>query len=264
MKLSISNIAWDKQQDEQVYRLMCRYGFSGLEIAPTRVFGDAPYDMCQEAVLWSTAIKKDYSFSISSMQSIWYGRTEKLFGSEEEKRVLLAYTKKAIRFAEAIGCRNLVFGCPKNRCISDDSDMGTAIDFFREIGEYARKHDTVVGMEANPRIYGTNFINDTMSALELIKEVDSDGFLLNLDIGTMIENREPVNILCDQVGYINHVHISEPFLKRIERSQMHCHIKTVLQNEGYGGFMSVEMGKVEEYADIVQVIRYVSEMFLDK
>lgn len=38
MKLSISNIGWDAEQDEAVYRLMGAYGFSGLEIAPTRIF----------------------------------------------------------------------------------------------------------------------------------------------------------------------------------------------------------------------------------
>lgn len=54
-----------------------------------------------------------------SMQSIWYGRTEKLFGTEEERNLLLDYTKSAVDFAAAIGCKNLVFGCPKNRCIPE-------------------------------------------------------------------------------------------------------------------------------------------------
>ena len=48
-------------------------------------------------------------FSVASMQSIWYQRTEKLFGSEAERETLLSYTKQAIDFAEAAGCPNLVF-----------------------------------------------------------------------------------------------------------------------------------------------------------
>ena len=49
MKLSISNIAWDGSQDGKVYELMIWYGYSGLEIAPTRIFPEAPYSKNTEA-----------------------------------------------------------------------------------------------------------------------------------------------------------------------------------------------------------------------
>ena len=42
MKLAISNIAWETGEDEQVYALMRKYGYSGLEIAPTRFFERDP------------------------------------------------------------------------------------------------------------------------------------------------------------------------------------------------------------------------------
>ena len=35
MKLSISNIAWDSENDKKVYELMKKYSYEGLEIAPT-------------------------------------------------------------------------------------------------------------------------------------------------------------------------------------------------------------------------------------
>ena len=43
MKLAVSNIAWKEQHDEAVYALMRHYGFTGLEIAPTRFFPEVPY-----------------------------------------------------------------------------------------------------------------------------------------------------------------------------------------------------------------------------
>ena len=88
------------------------------------------------------------------MQSIWYGHQEKIFGSKEERRVLVKYTKKAIDFAEIIGCKNLVFGNPKNRDTDDVlGNYPTAIDFFREIGDYALEHHTTIAIEPNPTIY---------------------------------------------------------------------------------------------------------------
>ena len=44
MKLAVSNIGWSAEQDEAVFALMKEYGFDGLEIAPTRIFTDAPYE----------------------------------------------------------------------------------------------------------------------------------------------------------------------------------------------------------------------------
>ena len=43
MKYSISNIAWSKEYDNEMYAFLKQQGIEGLEIAPTRIF-DKPYD----------------------------------------------------------------------------------------------------------------------------------------------------------------------------------------------------------------------------
>ena len=85
MKLAISNIGWKMQQDEAVYEMMQKNGFSGLEIAPTRIFPQNPYEDLSAAREWAATLKKQYGFVIPSIQSIWYGKQEKLFGTEEER-----------------------------------------------------------------------------------------------------------------------------------------------------------------------------------
>lgn len=261
MKLSISNIAWSKEDDERVYALMKKYGYSGLEIAPTRIFPENPYADLESAKKWSEELKKEYDFSIPSMQSIWYGRQEKIFGTAEERAILLSYTRKAIDFAVAVGCGNLVFGCPRNRNLPEGADLSTAISFFKELGEYARLRGTTIGMEANPTIYNTNYINDTKAALKLIKEVDSPGFLLNLDVGTMLQNKEDVKELIENVRYINHVHISEPGLKVIEEREVHKDLCKILRKESYYGFISIEMGKTDDISKIERILKYIRSVF---
>lgn len=261
MQLSISNIGWASEQDKTVYLLMKKYGFEGLEIAPTRIFPNSPYENINQASIWADEMKKLYGFTVPSMQSIWFGRKEKLFGTEEERSILLEYTKKAIDFAAAVNCGNLVFGCPKNRYISNMDDLKAGIDFFKVIGDYAADRKTVIGMEANPAIYNTNYINDTVSALELIEAVASAGFLLNLDVGTMIQNEEQVEELNGKVKLINHVHISEPELKPIQKRELHTRLRDVLIAENYRGFISVEMGKTGDLQDIENTLKYVKETF---
>lgn len=261
MKLSISNIGWQAGQDEAAYELMRKYGFTGLEIAPTRIFPDAPYARLPEAEAWAQELGKQYGFCVPSMQSIWFGRQEKIFGTAREREILTDYTKRAVDFAEAVGCKNLVFGCPRNRSLPEGADPETAIAFFREIGDYAAAHAAVIAMEANPPIYNTNYMNDTLSALELVERVDSGGFLLNLDVGTMIQNEERVEELTGRVHLINHVHISEPGLRPVERRELHKDVKKLLEKERYAGFVSVEMGKTEDFSRIETVMRYVTEVF---
>ena len=261
MKLSISNIAWESGNDKKIYNYMREFGFTGLEIAPTRIFPVDPYSCFKEAKEWKESISEEYGFHVPSMQSIWYGRTENIFGGQEERNVLAEYTKSAIHFAAEIGCGNLVFGCPKNRNIPKEGNPDAVIPFFRELADYARVKGTVIGMEANPAIYNTNYINDTWSALELIGKIGSDGFRLNLDVGTMIQNNETLEVLKGQVSLVNHVHISEPNLRPIEKRDIHQGLADLLRQEKYQGFVSIEMGKVVDITIIKRTMEYIREVF---
>lgn len=261
LKLAISNIAWSLDIDEYVYDIIKKYGFTGLEIAPTRIFPETPYEQLEQASAWAKELKNKYGFVVPSMQSIWFGRQEKIFGTEEERQILLDYTKKAIDFAATIGCKNLVFGCPRNRSIPDGEDASIAISFFKELGDYAYEKGTVIGMEANPPIYNTNYINDTKSALELVETVDSKGFKLNLDVGTMIYNEESIDLLKNRVHLINHVHISEPGLKPIEERNLHVELFERLKQENYQNFVSIEMGKQEDVSIVKNKMMYIKNVF---
>ena len=261
MNLSISNIAWDQRYDDLVYAGMKALGYSGIEIAPTKIFGADAYAHFSEASQWSTDLMNNYGLSVSSMQSIWFGRNESLFGTPEERTELIEYTKKAIIFAQNIKCRNLVFGCPKNRNIPICESSEIAVDFFKELGDFAYQHDTVLALEANPTIYNTNFINTTPEALNLIDLVDSEGFLLNLDVGTMIENNEDLSILNDHSHVINHVHISEPYLAPVLQRPIHQDLASFLRAHDYHGYVSIETKTNDNIDEIIRMMEYLTEVF---
>ena len=261
MNLSISNIAWADENDNCVYSLMQKYGYTGLEIAPTRIFPENPYSNLIEAKNWSKKLASIHGFIVPSIQSIWYGRSEKIFGSSHEREALISYTKHAINFAEAIGCGNIVFGCPQNRSIPENEDLDIAVKFFKILGDYAFNHHTVIALEANPPIYNTNFINTTKDAIDFIEIVASKGFMLNLDLGTMIENNESIDVLEGKEYLINHVHISEPGLKRIQKRNIHKELADMLFNVNYGKFLSIEVRKQDNIDVIAHMMKYVKEVF---
>lgn len=256
MKLSISNIAWSDEHDCEMYEFIMQNGFSGLEIAPTRLFPESPYDKIEEVRDFSLMLFEGYGLMISSMQSIWYGKTQSIFGSDSDRQELIDYTKKAVDFAYAAGCKNLVFGCPKNRVIPDESHIQRAVDFFQAIGDYSAQAGVFLSLEANPPIYNTNFMNTTAEAIDVCKMCDSKGIAVNVDLGTIINNGETLDVVAENINLVNHIHISEPYLAPIEKRDIHKQLRTL----DYNKFVSIEMGNKNDISQVKTVVKYITEV----
>lgn len=261
IKLSISNIAWTSKNDDEMYKYVSDSNFDGLEIAPTRIFIENPYEKLDLAKKFSKELKDKYNLEISSIQSILFGREERLFGSKIERKILLKYMKMAIDFAKVINCYNLVFGSPKNRIIESYNQLSVAIEFFRELGDYAFQKNTILSIEPNPKIYGTNFINTTKEAFELVKKVSNSGFKVNIDLGTIIQNNESIEAIINNISLVNHIHISEPNLISIKKRSFHKELASELKNIGYDKYVSIEMKNTGKVNDTKQAIEYIGEIF---
>lgn len=261
MHLSISNIAWDEKNDEEMLGYLQECSFSGIEIAPTRIFGHNPYSKLKEAQQFSMMIGETYKLEIASIQSILYGKNENIFGKEDERINLIEYLKRSIDFASLINCKNIVFGCPKNRVLKNEEDMEIAFSFFKELGIYASNKNTVLSIEPNPIIYNTNFINYTQEAFDFVKKIDNDGFKVNFDLGTMIYNKEELMVIYNNIDYVNHIHISEPYLKIIKNRELHKELASILKEKKYNKFVSIEMGKCDNINDVKKIISYINEVF---
>ncbi len=263
MKYSISNIAWDAAHDGEMYAFLKANGIDGIEIAPTRLFAN-PYDNLEMAHEYAVMLKNKYGLTVSSMQSIWYGVQQSIFGSEEDRQYLLDYTKKAILFAQAMGIKNLVFGSPRNRTMPDgdkDEYMKIARSFFRELGDFAARHNTVLAIEPNPVIYNTNFLNYTKDACEFVKEVGSEGLKVNVDMGTVIYNKENPHLVKTYKTVINHIHLSVPHLEYIGPCKEYSTLKKVLGKIEYDGYISIEMKNQNDIEKVKQAVLYMKEAF---
>jgi sugar phosphate isomerase/epimerase len=262
VKLAVSNIAWEQKNDEEILRYLADSGYSGLEIAPDRLIPENPYAQTALAKQICQNIKERFGLAICSMQAILYGRREQIFAGAADRMIIFKQVKKAIDFAAKLSCPNLVFGAPKNRVIRDKNQYPLAVEFFYQLGEYARQRATVIAIEANPPIYETNFINKTEEAFKLVKDVGSSGFKVNVDLGTIIYNREKPDQVLAGINYINHVHISEPYLAPLKKRTIHQVFFKEMRDRGYNGYLSIEMknpGDLQAVLEAVDYIRRVSD-----
>ena len=260
MKLAISNIAWTPNNNTQVYELLKRYNFDGIELAPTLWIPKSPYDHLDQAIQEAQLLNQTFQLKIYSMQSICYGRIENIFNSNEEYSTLLDYMKSAIDFAYSINCSNLVFGCPKNRIINNKNDISKAYTFFKEIGLYAETKNITISIEPNPIIYGTNFLNTTNEALNFVKSINLPFIRLNLDLGTVLHNKESLSFIESDYVWIGHVHISEPYLEILKQNEIHLELMRLLKKVNYDKCVSIEM-KTQTLEVLEDTLKYIMEVF---
>ena len=273
MKLAISNIAWLKNEDEQVYKLMKQYGFKGLEIAPTRIWENPFKEISENIINFKNEISNQ-GFYIIGMQALLYGHPElKIFGSIEARNKTLEYLKKCMLLASKLKTDfpvNLVFGSPRNRMMGNlpkKVAMRIAIDFFSELGEYALQNDTIFCIEANPIEYNTDFINTTEEALFLVKNVNKKGFMLHIDTGTIFINNENfIEIIEKSIDYIAHFHVSEPYLNLLSNENIKNHriMADLLKKLRYDKWISIEMKsnlKKSNIDAVSYVLNYVTQIY---
>lgn len=260
LQLAMSNIAWDKSDDETMYGVLRDAGFTGLEIAPTRIFPEQPYDCLSSAALFGGYLKQVYGLSVPSLQSIWYGRGESIFDPEGAE-ALLDYSAEAFQFAHILNCPSLVFGCPRNRALPVGRSAAEADEFFQKVGTLAARYGVRFAVEPNAPEY-TNFLNTTREVVDLVKRLDNPGLSVNLDLGALLTAGERLRDFVDDLRYVSHIHISEPGLAPITRRPEHNELAMLLKAVGYRGFVSVEMRRPDEGLDAVRrTVDYIAEVF---
>jgi len=258
MKLAISNIAWDNEDNEQIYKLMNKYWFTGLEIAPFKIFWKYLNISELEILKYQEKIGK-YWLKLVSMQWLTFWKPElQLFNNEEW---LYNHLVWVINLASKLNIKSLVFGSPKNR-IYKDITKSEAIEkasiFFKKIWNEAFKKWVNICIEANPKIYWWNFLLNTFETLEFVKSVNSPWIKLHLDLWTIIANNEDITKLDWIEKYITHFHISEPYLEVIQNRIQHKEIIEILKN--YKWYYSIEM-KWTNVSNIDETLKLISNIY---
>lgn len=248
MKLAISNIAWPLQSDEAMAKIIIGSGFSGIEAAPTKIWA-SPVDAADEDIISYRKFWHERGISIVAAQALLFGHPElTVFDSPEITDKTIAYIDGISRVCGLLGADALVFGSPKNRitppCMPEEKIWEIAVKFFAAIADNAQKHGTTIVIEANPAVYGGNFITRAADALKLVKTVAHPALRLHLDTACMtMADDNADEIIKEGKQHLHHFHISEPFLEPIFSSGKVAHqqIASSLKEIGYNGWYSVEM-----------------------
>ena len=216
MRLSISNIAWDADEDVAVAALLKRHGFDAIDVAPGKYFPDpaaaTDSDIARVKAWWEKS-----GIELVGMQSLLFGTTGlNLFGETASQEAMLAHLTAVCRIGAGLGVGRLVFGSPKNRDrrnVPDDKVLDIAVPFFGRLGDIAGEYGVMICLEPNPTRYDANFMTNSAETLAVVTEVAHPSIRMQLDIGALTINGEDIAATVGTCApAIGHVHASEPDL----------------------------------------------------
>jgi sugar phosphate isomerase/epimerase len=218
MKLTISNLSWNSEENLSVLNMIKKFNIKNIEISPNKVFNNnyTLRNIKKIQYFWKKQKIKFYS-----MQSVLFNKKNAyLFGNKTQQKIFFNEIKKKIYLSKKIGIKVIVFGSPSNKKIFSENNFDNlnniAYNSFKKISKICKKKRICFCIEANPKLYNCEYLNYTKDAIKLVKQINSNFFKLNLDLGTIIANKESFkNIIQNNIKLIGHAQISVPYLKDI-------------------------------------------------
>ncbi|MFM0329229.1 sugar phosphate isomerase/epimerase family protein [Paraburkholderia strydomiana] len=265
MRISVSNIAWDVAEDENLATLYARHGVDAIDIAPGKYFPEpaaaTAQDLARVKGWWAQR-----GIEVVGMQSLLFGTTGlNLFGSTSSRESMLAHLAEVCRVGEGVGATRLVFGSPKNRDrgeLSDEQALEIAVPFLLRLGDIAANHGVMICLEPNPPCYGANFMTTSQETLDVVQLVAHPAIKMQLDTGAMTINGEDTAATVGACApVIGHIHASEPGLVPVgDGSCDHKAIARSIRTLLPGHIVTIEMVATKDEPHCVSIDRALNKM----
>lgn len=269
MRLSISNIAWETEEDVSIAHVLREESVNAIDIAPGKYFPD-PAKTSDSALRHVRDMWKERGVEIVGMQALLFGTQGlNLFGDEATQDRMLDHLEAVCRIGDGVGARRLVFGSPKNRDrgqLKDAEVQTRAIDFFRRAGERAQRWNVILCLEPNPAVYGCNFMTHTLEAADLVRQIQHSAIRLQLDTGTLALNGEaPEATVLAVRDCVGHIHASDPHLATLGGCEDHHRVcAQALAKHLPGSLVTIEMvaSKTEPHAQAIRrAVRFAKSLY---
>jgi len=250
MKISVSNIAWDRQYFIEYLRLLKSHNCSGVEIAPSIIWPEPINSSSEERKNFRKKVNNE-GLEIVGFHALLFSRPDlQFFKTKESRKSAIEYIFKLIELCADLGGAQLVFGSPKNRKLhgrkySECTEQ--AMEDFFKISEFGKKLNVFFCIEPlGPN--ETDFINSIEEGGNIVNKVNHPFFRLHLDTKALFATKENAREIINKFQtIIQHVHIGDENLKEPGSINTgHIEIGSALKKNNYSKYLSIEMRKPEK------------------
>lgn len=266
MKICVSNIAWETYEMAEHLHLLKELGVDGLELSPSMVF---PFPTKEPIEKWRSfkLFVNGFGLELASLHSVTYPRPDLNFYDSEKRAELIDYVVSVGNIASELEIPHMVFGSGRSRNVGErdrSKCYEVLVSSFREISE--RLLEKGVSLLIEPlSSKDSDIIHTIEDGAHLVRDVNSSGFGLHVDLRSTFMNEESQEGIWTQYGdRIMHCHVADPgMLPPSESCTDHFRAAKAMKKAQYNKYLSVEMrrelGKTKE--NIQKSVKFLKEVY---
>jgi sugar phosphate isomerase/epimerase len=269
VKFAICNEIFQGWKLDDTFAHAARLGYSGVEIAPFTLANSVTDVSAGERQRIRDAAAR-HQVEVAGIHWVLV-KPEGLYINHPDESLrerTAQYFCDLVEFCADVGGKVVVVGSPKQRNllagVSRAQGWEWAAGTFRSAVARAEQRGVVICFEPLASAE-TNFINTAAEALEFVQQVPSPNFKIILDVKAMCSESKPIPaIIRDCWPHFGHFHANDRNLKGPGFGDVDFKpIAAALKEVGYGGFVSVEVFKFEEGAEVIAArsIEYLRQVF---
>lgn len=266
MKFSISNLAWEKKDEPNIFNYLKSINITGIEVSLTQIWPN------WEGLNYNSALEykkylETYGLKVAAIQAIFYQKNFRSLFNESDHVAILSHLKFISDLAEILNCEVIVLGAPKSRIINELNILDDLMNFNKLINKYICNSSQTVKLciEALGSNYGNVFIKNHYDLIKLIKTVDNEKLGFHVDSATLESENENFSDLILNCPRIDHFHISESNLKEYNLSiDRHIENLSMLEKIKYQKWCSFELVKPEKLLEESGISEITSYFDIDK
>ncbi|HMJ91088.1 MAG TPA: sugar phosphate isomerase/epimerase [Candidatus Acidoferrum sp.] len=269
MKFGICNEIFQDWKLEDAMTFAKKAGYDGIEVAPftlAKYVTEIPAD--ERARIRETAARIGIEISgihwvLVQAEGMYLNHID-----EEVRRRTANYFVELVNFCADLGGRIIVVGSPKQRNVMDgitpEQAWTWATETFRAAVKRAEDRGVTICFEPLAPSE-TNFINTAADGILFARQFNSRAMKIILDVKAMCsEAKEIPQIIRESRGEFAYFHANDKNLKGPGFGEVDfVPIAAALREVNYDGYVSVEVFKFEEGAEVIATksIEYLKRVF---
>lgn len=249
MRFAICNELYQNWKQEDIFAHAAKTGYEGVEIAPFTLAEDVrELPAARRKELRRAA--EDCGVAITGLHWLLLKPAGLHINSPDAsvRQKTEAYVEALIDLCADLGGTTMVWGSPKQRVVLPGDKWIDAykrtVDALKRLGAKAHASGVTIAFEPLGPKDNCNLINTTGEGSLLVREVDSPGVKLHLDVKAMTTEGRPVadTIRAEGGTYLHYFHANDPNLRGPGMGDEDFKpILQALKDVRYAGWVSVEV-----------------------
>ena len=269
MKFGICNEIFKDWKLEDAMAFARKTGYDGIEIAPFTIANyvtEIPAARRREIRETAARIGIEISgihWVLVQAEGMYLNHTDAVIREKTS-----TYFCDLVDFCADLGGKIIVVGSPKQRNVIEGVSPQQAWDWATETfrSSVRRAEDRGVTICFEPLSPAeTNFINTAEEGIRFSKQFNSPAMKIILDVKAMCSETKPIpQIIRESAGQFAYFHANDRNLKGPGFGDVDFNpIAAALRETGYDGYVSVEVFKFEEGAEVIATksIEYLRKIF---